>query len=179
MSVRRLFVEKRQGYFDVPAQQLCADLTETFRLTTELKAVRIFIRYDIEGLSDEEYKEVRDIVFVEPPVDTVYEETLPDFPESKTFAVEYLPGQYDQRADSAAQCVQLVTQKERPTIWTAVVYAIVGTISPALFAQIKAYCINRVESREAALKKPATLAEKIEEPADIETLAGFGRMDAA
>ena len=179
MSVRRLFVEKRQGYFDVPAQQLCADLTETFRLTTELKAVRIFIRYDIEGLSDEEYKEVRDIVFVEPPVDTVYEETLPDFPESKTFAVEYLPGQYDQRADSAAQCVQLVTQKERPTIRTAVVYAIVGTISPALFAQIKAYCINRVESREAALKKPATLAEQIEEPADIETLAGFGRMDAA
>ena len=111
MSVRRLFVEKRQGYFDVPAQQLCADLTETFRLTAELKAVRIFIRYDIEGLSNEEYKEVRDIVFVEPPVDTVYEETLPDFPESKTFAVEYLPGQYDQRADSAAQCVQLVTQK--------------------------------------------------------------------
>ena len=179
MSVRRLFVEKRQGYFDIPAQQLCDDLTETFRLATELKAVRIFIRYDIEGLSDEEYKAVRDVVFVEPPVDTVYEEKLPDFPESKAFAVEYLPGQYDQRADSAAQCVQLVTQKERPTIRTAIVYVIVGTISADLLAKIKAYCINKVESREAALQKPATLAEKIEEPADVETLAGFCRMDAA
>ena len=179
MSVRRLFVEKRQGYFDIPAQQLCDDLTETFRLATELKAVRIFIRYDIEGLSDEEYKAVRDIVFVEPPVDTPYEEKLPDFPESKAFAVEYLPGQYDQRADSAAQCVQLVTQKERPTIRTAIVYVLVGTISADLLAKIKAYCINKVESREAALQKPATLAEKIEEPADVETLAGFCRMDVA
>ena len=179
MSVRRLFVEKRQGYFDIPAQQLCDDLTETFRLATELKAVRIFIRYDIEGLSDEEYKAVRDIVFVEPPVDTVYEEKLPDFPESKAFAVEYLPGQYDQRADSAAQCVQLVTQKERPTIRTAIVYVLVGTISADLLAKIKAYCINKVESREAALQKPATLAEKIEEPADVETLAGFCCMDVA
>ena len=80
MSVRRLFVEKRQGYFDIPAQQLCADLTETFRLATELKAVRIFIRYDIEGLSDEEYKAVRDMVFVEPPVDTALRGEASRFP---------------------------------------------------------------------------------------------------
>ena len=179
MSVRRLFVEKRQGYFDIPAQQLCADLVETFRLATELKAVRIFIRYDIEGLSDEEYKATRDIVFAEPPVDTVYEERLPEFPDSKLFAVEYLPGQYDQRADSAAQCVQLVTQKERPKIRTALVYVLVGTISPALLAKVKEYCINKVESREASMTKPATLEEKIAEPADVEVIQGFRLMDEA
>ena len=105
MTVRRIFVEKRQGFYDIPARQLCDDLIETFRLTN-LKAVRIINRYDIEGLTDEEYAKVKSVVFSEPPVDMVYEERLPDFPKSRIFATEYLPGQYDQRADSAAQCVQ-------------------------------------------------------------------------
>ncbi|MFC2494361.1 MAG: hypothetical protein ACFNTC_08855 [Prevotella sp.] len=87
MTVRRLFVEKRQGFFDIPAQQLAADFIETFRLT-ELKTVRLIRRYDIEGLSEEEYKAVRDVVFAEPPVDVVYEERLPDFSKSRSFAVE-------------------------------------------------------------------------------------------
>ncbi len=177
MGVRRIFVEKRQGYFDIPAQQLCADLIETFHLAAELKAVRIFIRYDIEGLSEEEFKAVRDVVFSEPPVDTVYDECLPDFPESKAFAVEYLPGQYDQRADSAAQCVQLVTQKERPTIRTALVYVVVGMIPNAILEKIKTYCINKIESREASMMKPSTLKETFEEPADVEIIEGFCRMD--
>ena len=127
MTVRRLFVEKRQGFFDVPARQLAEDLIESFRLVG-LRAVRLIRRYDIEGLSDKEYHAVRDVVFAEPPVDVVYEEQLPDFPNTRQFAVEFLPGQYDQTADSAAQCVQLITQKERPEIRTAKVIVIVGNI---------------------------------------------------
>lgn len=127
MTVRRLFVEKRQGFFDIPAQQLCTDLIESFRLLG-LKAVRLIARYDIEGLSDQEYLATRDVVFSEPPVDVIYEETLPNFPNARRFAIEYLPGQYDQRADSAAQCVQLITQKERPTIRTATVVVLVGDL---------------------------------------------------
>lgn len=175
MTVRRIYVEKRQGYYDIPAQQMCEDLTETFRLVG-LKAVRLIHRYDIEGLSDEEYKAVRNIVFSEPPVDVVYEEQLPEFPNSRMFAVEYLPGQYDQRADSAAQCVQLVTQKERPVIQTARIIVLVGNIDDKTFAAIKAYSINAIESREASLQKPETLAMKTEVPPDVATLIGFGNI---
>lgn len=178
MTVRRIFVEKRQGFFDIPARQLCDDLKETFQLDT-LKAVRIIKRYDIEGLSDEEYAAVKSVVFSEPPVDVVYEEKLPNFPNSRMFAVEYLPGQYDQTADSAAQCVQLVTQKERPQIATARVIVIVGDIDRDTFAKIKAYCINAVESREASLAKPESLNMNYEEPADVEVLTDFNTLDEA
>ncbi|BAL82672.1 putative phosphoribosylformylglycinamidine synthase II [Selenomonas ruminantium subsp. lactilytica TAM6421] len=177
MTVRRIFVEKRQGYFDIPAQQLCDDLRETFRLD-ELKAVRIIKRYDIEGLSDEEYAAVKNVVFSEPPVDVVYEEKLPKFTNSRVFAVEFLPGQYDQTADSAAQCVQLITQKERPEIRVAKVIVIVGDIDLETFAKIKEYCINKVESREASLAKPETLVSEYEEPADVEVLETFNDLDA-
>ena len=172
MTVRRLFVEKRQGFFDVPARALAEDLIESFRLVG-LRAVRLIRRYDIEGLSDREYDAVRDVVFAEPPVDVVYEEKLPDFPNTRQFAVEFLPGQYDQRADSAAQCVQLVTQKERPTIRTATLVLLVGELSDAAFNGIKSYLINEVECREAALEKPKTLAMATEEPADVEVLSDF------
>ncbi len=178
MNVRRIFVEKRQGFFDIPAQQLCDDLVESFRLNG-LKAVRLFNRYDIEGLSDEEYAQVKAVVFSEPPVDVIYEEELPDFPNSTMFAVEYLPGQYDQTADSAAQCVQLVTQKERPEIATARVVVLVGDIDAAALQKIKAYYINAVESREASMEKPETLDMKFEVPEDVEVLEGFNEMDEA
>ena len=178
MTVRRIFVEKRQGFFDIPAQQLCDDLKETFRLD-ELKAVRIITRYDIEGLSGEEYAAVKSVVFSEPPVDVVYEEKLPHFTNSRMFAVEYLPGQYDQTADSAAQCVQLVTQKERPQIATARVIVIVGDVDMDTFNKIKAYCINAVESREASLGKPESLDMAYEEPADVEVLETFNQLDEA
>ena len=178
MTVRRLFVEKRQGFFDIPAQQLCDDLTETFRLTG-LKAVRIINRYDIEGLSDEEYEKVKSVVFSEPPVDVVYEEKLPHFPNSRVFAMEYLPGQYDVTADSAAQCVQLVTAKERPEIRTARVIVIVGDVDRETFDEIKAYCINKVESREASLEKPASLEMKMTPPADVKVLEQFNGLDDA
>ena len=178
MTVRRIFVEKKQGFFDIPAQQLCDDLIESFRLVG-LKAVRLINRYDIEGLSDEEYQQTKSVVFSEPPVDVVYEENLPAFSNSRMFAVEYLPGQYDQTADSAAQCVQLVTQKERPEIATARVVVLVGDIDDATFEEIKAYYINAVESREAALAKPETLNMQAEVPADVEVLTGFNAMDDA
>ena len=172
MTVRRIFVEKRQGFYDIPAQQLCDDLVETFRLT-RLKAVRIINRYDIEGLTEEEFQKTRDVVFSEPPVDVVYEEKLPQFPGSRMFAVEYLPGQYDQRADSAAQCVQLVTQKERPRIATARVIVLVGDVDDETFQRIKDYCINGVESREASLEKPDSLEMKTEAPKDVEVIHRF------
>ncbi len=178
MSVRRIFVEKRQGFFDIPAQQLKDDLIETFRLTG-LTAVRVINRYDIEGLSDAEYAQVKSVVFSEPTVDVVYEEKLPHFPNSRIFAIEYLPGQFDQRADSAAQCVQLVTQKERPQIATARVIIIVGNVSQEDFAKIKAYCINAVESREASLDKPESLDMHYKEPADVAVLEDFNTLDDA
>ena len=132
MTVRRIFVEKRQG-FDIPAQQLCDDLKETFHLDG-LEAVRIINRYDIEGLSDEEYEKVKFVVFAEAPVDKVYEETLPAFKDSRMFAVEYLPGQYDQRADSAAQAVQLLGMPEaRITLAHATVAAATAPKSNAAY----------------------------------------------
>ena len=178
MAVKRIFVEKRQGFFDIPAQQLCDDLIETFRLVG-LKAVRVIQRYDIEGLSDAEYARVKSVVFSEPPVDVIYEERLPKFPNSRMFAMEYLPGQFDQRADSAAQCVQLVTQKERPVIRTARIIVLVGNVDDETFARIKDYCINAVESREASMEKPETLDMKAEPPADVEVLEQFNGLDDA
>ena len=177
MSVRRIYVEKRQGTFDVAAQQLCDDLIETFRLA-DLKAVRIIARYDIEGLSDEEYEQAKYTVFAEAPADCVYEEELPKFSDARIFAVEYLPGQFDQRADSAAQCVQLVTAKERPEVRTALVYVLVGHVDDALFEKIKSYVINPVESREASLEKPDSLAFLADEPADVEVLDAFNGLSA-
>ena len=174
MTVRRIFVEKRQG-FDIPAQQLCDDLKETFHLDG-LEAVRIINRYDIEGLSDEEYEKVKFVVFAEAPVDKVYEEALPAFKDSRMFAVEYLPGQYDQTADSAAQCVQLVTQKERPQIATARVIVLTGKVDDETLQKIKDYCINAVESREASLEKPESLDMVTAEPADVEVLTSFNAM---
>ena len=109
------------------------------------------------SISPEEYEKVKFVVFAEAPVDKVYEETLPDFPDSRMFAVEYLPGQYDQTADSAAQCVQLVTQKERPQIATARVIVLTGDVDDEALQKIKDYCINAVESREASLEKPESL----------------------
>ena len=169
--VKRLYVEKRQG-FDVQAQKLYADLKELFKLDG-VEKVRVIRRYDIEGLTDEEYEQTKPVVFYEPPVDAIYEEELPQMTGCRMFAVEALPGQFDQTADSAAQCVQLVTQKERPVIRSAKVIVLVGTIDDETFTKIKNYCINAVESREASFEKPETLAMTMEEPADVKILTGF------
>ena len=175
MAVKRIFVEKRQGFFDIPAQRLCDDLVETFRLT-DLRAVRIITRYDIEGLSDEEFAQVRNIVFADPPVDTVYEDVLPFFSDAQMFAIEPLPGQFDPTAAAAAECVQLVTQGERPDVRTARVIVLIGKIDDRVFEQIKTYLINTVESREASLATPATLESRIVLPMDVEVLAQFNQL---
>ena len=116
-TVRRIYVEKRRG-FDIEARDLLQDLKENLQIRA-LKDLRIVNRYDISGITGEEYTLARSLIFSEPPVDLVYDEELPVGPEEKVFAVEYLPGQFDQRADSAAQCVQILTQKEQPLVQTA------------------------------------------------------------
>ena len=175
MSVKRIFVEKRKG-FDVPAVQMFEDLRDTLEIDG-LQSLRLFQRYDIEGISDEEYDSVKNIVFSEPPVDLIYEETLPDIENAKIFAVEYLPGQYDQRADSAAQCIQLITGKERPIIQTARVIALIGNISNEDVERVKKYLINAIESREASFDKPSTLQMLTDTPPNVEVLTDFNNLD--
>lgn len=173
-SVKRIFVEKRAG-FAVEAAQLLGDLRENLGLKS-LRGVRIFKRYDVAGLTPQEFADARDGVLSEPNCDQVYEESLP--PLSGTLiAVEYLPGQYDQRADSAAQCVQLLTQKERPQVRSASVYLLEGELTAADTDQVRQYLINPVESREAAMAKPASLDMQIEVPADVAAMAGFTSLD--
>ncbi|MDA8233421.1 MAG: phosphoribosylformylglycinamidine synthase [Clostridia bacterium] len=171
MTVRRVFVEKKKG-FDIEARSFFLDLTENLGIKG-LEAVRIINRYDISGISDEEYAQARNTIFSEPPVDLVYDEILPVDGGDRVFAMEYLPGQYDQRADSAAQCVQILTQKERPQILSAKVIVLKGDISDDELVRIKAYYINPVESREAALDKPVSLEMQTEVPPDVEVLEGF------
>ena len=168
--VRRIYVEKRAG-FDVPAKNLLEDFKET--LDVKISGVRLLVRYDIENLSDEDFIKVRDIVFREPNVDNFYLELPADLDLAKTFAVEYLPGQFDQRADSAAQCVQLVTGKELPIIHSARIISLIGDISADDFAKIKSYSINAIESREANFELPKTLKISAEIPPDVEILNDF------
>ncbi|MBD3879083.1 MAG: phosphoribosylformylglycinamidine synthase [Quinella sp. 1Q5] len=171
--VKRIYVEKRKG-FDVPAKQLLDDFKDT--LDVKISGVRLLVRYDVEDLSDEDFLRVRDIVFREPNVDNFYYELPADLDADKTFAVEYLPGQFDQRADSAAQCVQLVTGKELPIIHSARIISLVGDVSADDFAKIKSYSINAIESREASFELPKTLKISAEIPPDVETLETFNSM---
>lgn len=170
-KVRRIYVEKRKD-FNIEAQIMYADLKDNLGINN-LEGVRVINRYDLSGITDTEYARARTIVFAEPPVDVVYDEELPVDDNEKVFAVEYLPGQYDQRADSAAQCVQLLTQNERPSILTATVIVLQGPVTAEEFEQIKNYCINPVESREASLQKPQRLEIAYEIPQEVPVLEGF------
>lgn len=169
MPVYRIFVEKRPE-FAVEANGVLQDLKTSLR-TENLTGVRIFNRYDVEGISEEIFKSTRNSVFSEPQVDEAFDE-FPEI-EGKVFAVEYLPGQFDQRADSCSQCIQLITQGERPTVRTAKVYVLSGDINDKDFEKIKHYLINPVESREAKLEKPEEIALKTAEPAKVKTLKNF------
>ena len=171
MNVRRIFVEKIAG-MDVAAQAAAADLKNHLGIAG-LKQVRILNRYDVEGISDEEYEAAKSLVFSEPNVDLIYDEEFACPADSKMFAVEYLPGQYDQRADSAAQCIQILTQKERPEVRAAQVYVLEGALTEEDVSKIKQYCINPVESREASPDKPETLRMRLEIPERVKTLCGF------
>ena len=174
-SVRRIFVEKRPG-FDLEAKALKKDLIESLHIKG-IESIRILNRYDIEGIDYEVYKKVAQTVFSEPNLDIVYHETLDvtnsDETKERIFAIEYLPGQYDQRGDWASQCIQIVNQGIRPTINTAKVYIFSGNISDENFNRIKEYCINPVDSREASLEKPESLKIESEIPTEVEVLNGF------
>ena len=173
-DVIRVFVEKRKG-FDVEAGQILADLRDNLGLTG-IEALRLVNRYDVEGLSAEEFEQARGTVFSEPNADVVYDETLPVEAGWQVFAMEYLPGQYDQRADSAAQCVQLLTQGERPQVATAKVICLKGDLSPVDFERVQDYLINPVESRRASLEKPETVGMTAVRPDDVARVTGFTAM---
>ncbi len=169
-DVIRVFVEKKPG-FDVEAQHTKADLVENLGMPVE--DLKLLNRYDVSGLSREEFEAARGTIFSEPNVDTVYDEEYP-LPEGySVFAMEYLPGQYDQRADSAAQCVQLLTQGERPQVVTARVIAIKGNLDKEKLDKIKNYLVNPVESRLASLDKPESLDMQADVPPDVARVTGF------
>ncbi len=170
-DVIRVFVEKKPG-FDVEAQHIRADLVENLGMDS-IEELRLINRYDISGLSKEEFQAARGTIFSEPNVDSVYDEEYPLPQGYSVFAMEYLPGQYDQRADSAAQCVQLLTQGERPEVATARVIAIRGNLTEEQLKNIKSYMVNPVESRLASLKKPETLDITADVPPDVARVAGF------
>ena len=173
--VFRVYVEKKPG-FDVEAQQLAGELRTILGLTG-LKALRIVNRYDVEGISQELFDQTVPTVFSEPQVDNVAYD-LPDFAGAKVFATEFLPGQFDQRADSAAECIQLISQGERPTVRSAKLYALEGELTDADVDTIEHYVINPVEAREASLETKETLKTQVPVSGKVETIAGFNEMDA-
>ena len=175
--VRRIYVEKKKG-FDIEAKGVLSDLRENLSMTA-LIDVRVLNRYDVSGISDEEYLRARGLIFSEPPVDNAYDEEIEINPADKVFAVEYLPGQFDQRAASCEECISILTEKDRPKVRSAKVYILSGDITDADLEKIKTYIINPVEAREAVLTKPETLEMVTDVPADVETVTGFCDMDKA
>ena len=176
-NVRRVYVEKKEAFAGA-----AKDLTHEVRSylgIRSLKKIRILIRYDVENISEEVFEAACRTVFSEPPVDTLYQESFPIEEGSRTFSVEYLPGQFDQRADSAVQCVKFLKEDEEPIIRSATTYVVEGSISKEEFDAIKNYCINPVDSRETGLEKPETLVTKFEEPEDVKVFEGFIAMPEA
>ena len=169
--VTRVFVEKRKG-FDVEARHMMADLRQNLGLKA-IEDLRILNRYDVSGLSGEEFEAAARTILSEPNVDNVYDENYKISSQYHVFATEFLPGQYDQRADSASQCVQLLTQGERPQVAYAKVIAVKGDLSEEEMDKIKNYIVNPVESRLASMEKPETLDMKIDVPADVKRVTGM------
>ena len=168
-NVRRVYVEKKPD-FAVKAKELKHEIKHYLGIAAD--EVRVLIRYDVENVSDETYQKALQTVFSEPPVDDIYEENF-DAGEGKVFSVEFLPGQFDQRADSAEQCVKLLNEEEEPVIRSATTYVIVGDITDDELEAIKKYCINPVDSRETGMDKPQTLVQEFDDPADVAIFDGF------
>ena len=177
-NVFRCYVEKKPG-FAVEAEHLFGELRHTLGLTG-LTGVRVLRRYDVEGVDAAVYAAARTTVLSEPQVDALWDEVMPA-PEGEhtLLAVEALPGQYDQRADSCAQCIQMMHGGERPTVRAATVYVLEGALTTPEAAKARGYLINPVESREAALDKPATLRQDYPVPAAVPVLDGFTALDRA
>ena len=173
-NVRRVYVEKKPQYA-VAAKKLAAEIRDYLGIGS-VTGVRILIRYDVENVSEETYQRALQTVFSEPPVDDVHEETF-DTKGAKVFTSQFLPGQFDQRADSAEQCVKLLHAEEKPVIKTAVTYVLEGDVTEEELQKIIHHCINPVDSRLAEEAKPETLITQYEEPADVAILDGFTTMD--
>ena len=170
-GVKRVYVEKKAP-FDGKARELSEEIKSYLGINT-VEKVRVLIRYDVENISEEVFEQACMTVFSEPPVDILYKEDFSTDMNTRVFSVEYLPGQFDQRADSAVQCVKFLKEDEEPVIKTAVTYAITGTLTDEEFDKIKRYCINPVDSRETGMVKPDTLITVFEEPADVSIFEGF------
>ena len=169
-SVKRIYVEKKKE-FAVKETELKEEL-KSYLGIAGLEEVRIYIRYDVENISDEIFEKACHTIFSEPPVDVLTMENIEIPANGKVFSVEYLPGQYDQRADSAVQCVQFLKEDENPIIRTAITYVVIGDISEEEFAKIKNHCINPVDSRETDMVKPKTLVTEYSDPADVKIFDG-------
>ena len=176
-SVRRVYVEKKPD-FAVQAKELKHEISSYLGIKT-VTAVHVYIRYDVENISEEVFEKACTCVFSEPPVDVLYKEQIPMAEGARVFSVEYLPGQFDQRADSAVQCVQFLKEDEQPIIKSATTYVIEGNITDEEFEAIKNHCINPVDSRETGMVKPETLITKFEEPEDVKIFDGFIDMEEA
>lgn len=176
-NVKRVYVEKKPG-FAVQADDLRHEI-KSYLGIKDVESVRVLIRYDVENISDETFEKACNGIFSEPPVDILYQEEFPVADGCRIFSVEFLPGQFDQRADSAIQCVQFIKEDEQPVIKTAITYVIEGrdgVISDEEFEAIKAHCINPVDSRETGMEKPDTLVTKFDESADVIIFDGFKDM---
>ncbi|HPL52532.1 MAG TPA: phosphoribosylformylglycinamidine synthase [Bacillota bacterium] len=173
-DVKRIYVEKKDEYA-VSAKDLYCDIRENLGVKG-LTKLRIINRYDISGITDSEYDSAKNTIFSEPAVDNSFDENIEIDKNDRFFAIEYLPGQYDQRADSAAQCLQILTQKERPKIMTAKLIILSGKISDSEFNKIKNYCINPLEIMEASLAKPESLEFPQETPDDVKVIEAFTQM---
>ena len=173
-SVRRVYVEKKPD-FAVQAKDLKHEI-HSYLGISEVTGVRVLIRYDVEHISDEVFEKACKTVFSEPPVDTLYRESFKTDPEDRVFSVEFLPGQFDQRADSAVQCVKFLKEDEEPIIKSATTYVIEGSITDEQFEAIKNHCINPVDSRETGMEKPETLETHFDEPEDVKIFEGFQEM---
>lgn len=172
-QVRRVYAEKKPS-FAVAAKELKSEIKSYLGIKT-VTNVRVLIRYDIENISQETYEKAKVTVFSEPPVDDLYEESF-EAGAARVFSVEYLPGQFDQRADSAVQCVRLLNEEEEPIIRSATTYVIEGEINEEQFDAIKKHCINPVDSRETGMDKPETLVQEFDEPEDVKIFDGFQDM---
>ena len=176
-QVRRIYVEKKEA-FAGNARELHSEIKNYLGIN-EVTGVRVLIRYDVENISDEIFEAACSSVFSEPPVDILYKETFETAENAHVFGVEYLPGQFDQRADSAVQCVKFLKEDEEPVITSAVTYVIEGDITEEQLASIKSFCINPVDSRETGLEKPETLVRVYDEPEDVKIFDGFKDMEEA
>ena len=176
-NVRRVYVEKKPS-FAVKAKELKHEISSYLGIKT-VTAVRVLIRYDVENISDDVFEKACHTVFAEPPVDDLYLEKFEAADGAHIFSVEFLPGQFDQRADSAVQCVQFLDENAQPIIRSATTYVIEGDITEEEFEAIKNHCINPVDSRETGLQKPETLVTEFKDPEDVKIFDGFRDMEEA